>query len=459
MIGDQDCQEESVHTVQTCLQQSPTTSFNIMKQIALALSTDDDNLTQIITKMVPQFIKEALDDTNHAPVIEALFANLDNAKLNEESLLALMRYKQATKTSKRNFEFYMRNIPDRQRKLFGVMVKTRENNNNIIGKNRHAKDDLVYGIFLSETVKKLSNKSNVNVRGDGSDYLRHELEEARDVKKLVPHLKGFLSLLNNHTEDTNVRVTNNILDILLILQKRLPINIAGHLKTMIRMMVSINSEDQLETKTLYFENVMHLMTNNQPQLVVDELFSHIDHKNARVREDILNLINMAMLTYPSYDFDIDSNSIIVAEYLTDPQRRVRQACLECLALHASCLGNQRIQLLYDFITHLERKEKTFGEVLSAVKTRIARKCLPRLNSDGIVEYGLVIPAHYEADYNKKTARAKLYDPHLEEPDIHWILGGSGSLSRGSTAGNSGDCGHGSQLGLPRGKTESRLATF
>ena len=140
---------------------------------------------------------------------------------------------------------------------------------------------------------------------------------------------------------------------------------------------------------------------------------------------------MAMLTFPSSDLDLDSNSIIISEFLIDSKRRVRQAALESVALLASCLGNQRIQLLYDFIAHLEKKEKTFGEILSAVKTRIARKQLPKLTADGLVEYGLIISPHLEVEFAKKHGQG------IDDPDILWILQGSGPLTRGST-GNSGD---------------------
>ena len=162
------------------------------------------------------------------------------------------------------------------------------------------------------------------------------------------------------------------------------------------------------------------------------------------------MINMAMLTFPSSDLDLDSNSIIISEFLIDPKRRVRQAALESVALLASCLGNQRIQLLYDFIAHLEKKEKTFGEILSAVKTRIARKQLPKLTTDGLVEYGLTISPHLEMDFAKNQGRG------LDDPDILWILQGSGPLTRGST-GNSGDSHNNHSLGFPNVSKETRYA--
>ena len=44
------------------------------------------------------------------------------------------------------------------------------------------------------------------------------------------------------------------------------------------------------------------------------------NKNDTAKEDIINLINMSLLTFPSSDLDLDSNSIILAEFLVDPSR-------------------------------------------------------------------------------------------------------------------------------------------
>ena len=83
---------------------------------------------------------------------------------------------------------------------------------------------------------------------------------------LVPHLKEFLLLLSNYSEDINIRVVNNILDILLILHKRLNNYICGQLKLVIKILMSVKTEVRQETKILVYENAKNLMASCQPQV-------------------------------------------------------------------------------------------------------------------------------------------------------------------------------------------------
>jgi len=44
-----------------------------------------------------------------------------------------------------------------------------------------------------------------------------------------------------------------------------------------------------------------------------------------MREDILNIVMYALLTFPSYEFDLKNIAATVVPTLVDPKRRVRQA--------------------------------------------------------------------------------------------------------------------------------------
>ena len=53
-----------------------------------------------------------------------------------------------------------------------------------------------------------------------------------------------------------------------------------------------------------------------PQTVVDMLFTEMAvEREDKVKEEVINIINMALLTYPSNQFSLDSNSIIAADLL------------------------------------------------------------------------------------------------------------------------------------------------
>jgi hypothetical protein len=57
----------------------------------------------------------------------------------------------------------------------------------------------------------------------------------------------------------------------------------------------------------------------------DSLFwNYQDHKNGRMREDIVNFIIFALLTFPSDAFDFDDLIQMFGPLFLDPKRRVRQ---------------------------------------------------------------------------------------------------------------------------------------
>ena len=75
-----------------------------------------------------------------------------------------------------------------------------------------------------------------------------------------------------------------------------------------------------------------VMLATGPQTVVDVILPEIEHKNARMREDVVNFIIFALLTFPSKEFLMDEICAAILPTLLDTKRRVRQAGLECMAI-------------------------------------------------------------------------------------------------------------------------------
>ena len=69
-----------------------------------------------------------------------------------------------------------------------------------------------------------------------------------NIRDIVPYLEEFLKFSSNYLTDINIRVVNNMLDMLLILVKRLDTYICGQLKPCIKMLLSVNSDAKIETK-------------------------------------------------------------------------------------------------------------------------------------------------------------------------------------------------------------------
>ena len=71
-------------------------------------------------------------------------------------------------------------------------------------------------------------------------------------------------------------------------------------------------------------------------------FVKLSLQRAAVREDVLNMVVFALLTFPSYEFDLKNIAATIVPTLVDPRRRVRQASQECVAILAAFMGPTKV---------------------------------------------------------------------------------------------------------------------
>ncbi len=76
--------------------------------------------------------------------------------------------------------------------------------------------------------------------------------------------------------------------------------------------------------------------------------------------------------------------------MVDPKRRVRQASQECVSVLASFMGPSRSGPLTRSVELLENHFERGRGVLEAVRARLARRQLPRITQEGLVEYSVQV---------------------------------------------------------------------
>lgn len=105
---------------------------------------------------------------------------------------------------------------------------------------------------------------------------------------------------------------------------------------------------------------------------------------------------------------------------------MRQAALEAFAVIAQAMGPGRIQPV---VTAVDNIELTMGGdgVMAAITARLARRQLPRLNRDGLVEYAVPMPSSGTIRGQSNTPRGA---------DIDWILAGTAGTGSADPSGSS-----------------------
>ena len=158
-----------------------------------------------------------------------------------------------------------------------------------------------------------------------------------------------------------------------------------------------------------------LMQATSPVVVIDVLSTNMQHRSLRVRQVIVDIVTATLLTYPTSDFDLPALCGTTVPALVDQKKGVRHAAMECVAVIAQALGAGRLQPLMSEIELLEA-EPRFEGLMAAVQARIARRQLPSVSDDGLVEYA--VPTAVLSSTARGTATGV---------DIDWMKCGSYSL--------------------------------
>ncbi|VDM78991.1 unnamed protein product, partial [Strongylus vulgaris] len=165
---------------------------------------------------------------------------------------------------------------------------------------------------------------------------------------------------------------------------------------------------------------MDLFQNVNPKAVVGVLCVYLEHRNSRVREEVLNILTSALMIISAsrMNFSAIVNVLVpllcdpkrrvlniltsalmiisasrmnfsaivnvLVPLLCDPKRRVRLAAFEQLSVVAY-LMNGKLDILLRAVRDMETRSSLTG-LSAAVMARLRRQTLPRIRYDGLIEY-------------------------------------------------------------------------
>ncbi|XP_078043188.1 uncharacterized protein LOC144473288 isoform X2 [Augochlora pura] len=154
------------------------------------------------------------------------------------------------------------------------------------------------------------------------------------------------------------------------------------------------------------------MLRLRPALLLEEFLQPrcLNARNAKTRENTLQLLIFSLVTFPSTEFKVDTVANKVAKMVRDRRRRVRQAALDTLAVLAQIYETEEVLAAGKRASEAQHDGEA---MMSAIRARLARKSLPLVSADGLVMYGLQISPTVQI---------------ATGPDVDWIVAGSGSVS-------------------------------
>lgn len=277
------------------------------------------------------------------------------------------------------------------------------------GAEIYGESEFAFGFIPLFVMEQLDNMSDWKSRSNGMDELLLIIDGIANPLVLAPHCDSFLEYLSKFVDDVNFKIILNALNVIYKVVLKTGLHIRPCLDRVVEILVSKLSDAKVIVRQVSLKLAMALMESLSPSTVLAVFFPYLRHKNARIREEITNIITSALLNFPSSDFDLRTIPVKMAPLLLDSKRRVRHAVLENFAVLAQQLGQGRLHPLVSAIDKVEIQPGGDG-VLNAVQTRLARRMLPRVTSDGVVEYALSLNSFQQDDGMAA--------------DIAWVLAGS-----------------------------------
>ena len=199
------------------------------------------------------------------------------------------------------------------------------------------------------------------------------------------------------------------LDVIGIVMLRVDTRTAkSHVYQVMMFLIPRMSDPNKMVRKAVVQMVMRLMQATSPVVVIGMMSDNVRHKSPRVRQLTVDIVTAALLTRPRNEFNLPALCAVAVPALADPKKGVRHAAMECVAVIAQALGAGKLQPLMTELAVLEAAEPRCEGATAAVQARLARRQLPSVADDGLVDYAVL------ASGRGSSTGA----------DVDWVKGGS-----------------------------------
>ncbi|XP_052897940.1 uncharacterized protein LOC128304752 [Anopheles moucheti] len=245
------------------------------------------------------------------------------------------------------------------------------------------------------------------LRSQGFCSIEEALKSSDNLAKVQPYLESLLRTLLS--SERNLDVIDDKVRMLVNLVSRLPLeNLEDRVG---QIMTGLCRQGGPGSNNVAKALMQRLPTAAIVQRLLSDDFLHA--KSSKFRENALQTVLFALMTFPSTYFDIKTLISRATEAAMDRKKRVRHAALDVLAV----LGQiSSPKLVLDVVCAAVGTRPEGNHLITAVKARLARKQLPFIGPDGSVEYAIKVPSNRSSNVIMFGA------------DVDWIEAGSGSAS-------------------------------
>lgn len=155
-------------------------------------------------------------------------------------------------------------------------------------------------------------------------------------------------------------------------------HVRSQLDYIMATLVNMLAEPKVVVRHSVVRVINKLMNVLTPGPVLEHLVRSLQHRNWRVREEVINCIILSLSLFPEDQLDMERLASKLASSLTDVKSRVKYVAVEAFAVMSNKIGADKVVAWLD-------KLDVKGKSRTALDVRLREvSSLPAVSSDGVV---------------------------------------------------------------------------
>ena len=246
-----------------------------------------------------------------------------------------------------------------------------------------------FGCVPINTVTQLQDKSNWKVRAVAIEELLRTVQSLQHLGPVVPHLQAFVGWLTTLLTDPNFKISLTTLQIVGCMVETFGEHMRPCVPTMLPPLIEKLADNKIVVRQAILKVVKSLMRNLSPASCVNLLLANLSATNARIREEVINIVTVALITFPLSEFDVEVIVRNLVQAMGDAKPRVKSSAMGALTVLHDKIGGAMNTML----------EALSEELYVELQTRFEQRHLPKINADGLV----VHPNHPQTPHSQGSS--------------------------------------------------------
>ena len=240
-----------------------------------------------------------------------------------------------------------------------------------------ASQNIVFGYVPEELIEHIKNNSDYKIRSQSIEKLHQITQEITDPSVLKKDIKGLLEYLVSFLNDSNFKITLTSIYIIGQIIDISGLEIVHQLAYICSHLIAKLSDNKAIIRQAAIKIIIKLMRNIEAPSVLEICLASMGDTNPRIREEVINLTSVALLTFTNTEFNYRMIIKSLAPSLKDAKPKVKFVAMETFAIMTQFISSEKLILLLEEVG-------LDDESRELLNLRFKDPILPYLNSEGIL---------------------------------------------------------------------------